>query len=162
MSPVVSLPRFLCAAAPFSRLRHQGSPGIIPPPVPACRKAVSLMPASPSSASEPSFEDAMERLEEIVSAMEGERMPLEEMVKSYAEGAQLLKICRQRIEVARQRVELITADLDGTGKAALADFDADSAEAAPESPTKPRTTTARRPSPAKPSSDDDGDDIRLF
>ena len=104
----------------------------------------------------------MERLEEIVSAMEGERMPLEEMVQSYAEGAQLLKVCRQRIEVARQRVELITADLDGTGKAALSTFDADSAEATPESPTKSRTTTARRPSPAKPSSEEDGDDIRLF
>lgn len=88
-------------------------------------------------------------------------MPLEEMVKSYAEGAQLLKICRQRIEVARQRVELITADLDGAGKATLSPFDADSAEAT-ESPAKARTTTARRPSPAKPSSDDEGDDIRLF
>ena len=104
----------------------------------------------------------MERLEEIVSAMEGERMPLEEMVQSYAEGAQLLKVCRQRIEVARQRVELITADLDGTGKAALSDFDAASAEAAPESTSKQRSTNARRPSPTKPSSDDDGDDIRLF
>lgn len=103
----------------------------------------------------------MERLEEIVSAMEGERMPLEEMVQSYAEGAQLLKVCRQRIEVARQRVELITADLEGSGKAVLADFDADSAEAAPESPSKQRSTNARRPSPAKPTSDDD-EDIRLF
>lgn len=120
------------------------------------------MPASAPSASEPSFEEAMERLEEIVSAMEGERMPLEEMVQSYAEGAQLLKVCRQRIEVARQRVELITADLDGTGKAALSDFDADTAEAAPESTSKQRSTNARRPSPTKPSSDDDGDDIRLF
>jgi exodeoxyribonuclease VII small subunit len=119
------------------------------------------MPSRPSSAPEPSFEEAMERLEEIVSAMEGERMPLEDMVQSYAEGAQLLKVCRQRIEVARQRVELITADLDGTGKASLSTFDADSAEATPESPNKQRSTNARRPSPAKPTSDDD-EDIRLF
>jgi exodeoxyribonuclease VII small subunit len=119
------------------------------------------MPASPSKPEEPSFEEAMERLEEIVSAMEGERMPLEHMVKSYAEGAQLLKVCRQRIEVARQRVEIITADLDGSGKAALSEFDADHAESEspPESP-RARTTTARR-TPAKPTSDDD-EDIRLF
>lgn len=105
----------------------------------------------------------MERLESIVSAMEGERMPLEEMVKSYAEGAQLLKVCRQRIETARQRVELITADLDntGAGKASLSTFDAESAESA-ESTPKQRTTTARRtPAPAKPTPDDD-EDIRLF
>jgi exodeoxyribonuclease VII small subunit len=120
------------------------------------------MPSSPSNAPEPSFEEAMERLEEIVSSMEGERMPLEDMVKSYAEGAQLLKVCRQRIDVARQRVELITADLDGTGKATLSTFDAESAEAIPDSSIKQqRSTNARRSSPAKPNSDDD-EDIRLF
>ncbi len=105
----------------------------------------------------------MERLEEIVSAMEGERMPLEEMVQSYAEGARLLKQCRQRIEAARQKVELITADLDGTGKAALTDFDAGAAEADAPPPAKAvRPGNARR-SPAKPADDEDGDDdIRLF
>ena len=110
----------------------------------------------------------MERLEEIVSAMEGERMPLEEMVQSYAEGAGLLKQCRQRIEAARQRVELITADLDGTGKATLSTFDEAAAETAAESNAnaKPRGGNARRPpapTPAKPAPDDAGDDeIRLF
>lgn len=121
------------------------------------------MPAPTSKPDEPSFEDAMERLESIVSAMEGERMPLEEMVQSYAEGARLLKQCRQRIEAARQRVELITADLEGTGKAVLSVFDESSAEAAAEPAPKPRTGNARR-TPAKPASDDDAgdDDIRLF
>lgn len=107
-----------------------------------------------------SFEDAMERLEEIVSAMEGERMPLEEMVQSYEEGARLLKVCRQRIEVARQRVEVITTDLDATGKAALTPFDPMSAEVDPES--KPRSTSVRRtPAKAAPT-DESSDDIRLF
>jgi len=45
------------------------------------------------------------------------------MVQSYEEGARLLKVCRQRIDAARQRVELITADLDGNGKAVLSTFE---------------------------------------
>ena len=121
------------------------------------------MPANTPKPDEPSFEDAMERLEEIVSAMEGERMPLEEMVQSYAEGAGLLKQCRQRIEAARQRVELITADLDGTGKATLSTFDEATAESAAESIAKPRGVSNTRRTPAKPAPDDAGDDeIRLF
>jgi exodeoxyribonuclease VII small subunit len=120
------------------------------------------MPATSPQPDELSFEDAMERLEEIVSAMEGERMPLEDMVQSYAEGARLLKQCRSRIDTARQRVELITADLDGTARATLSTFDEATAEAAAESTAKPRSGNTRR-SPAKPAPDDAGDDdIRLF
>jgi exodeoxyribonuclease VII small subunit len=123
------------------------------------------MPATPPNPDELSFEDAMERLEEIVSAMEGERMPLEDMVQSYAEGARLLKQCRQRIEVARQRVELITADLEGSGKASLSAFDATEAEAETPAPAKPVRTGNTRRSPAKPAADNEeggDDDIRLF
>jgi exodeoxyribonuclease VII small subunit len=116
------------------------------------------MPDKPDA---PSFEDAMERLEEIVSAMEGERMPLEEMVQSYEEGARLLKVCRQRIDAARQRVELITADLDGSGKAVLSTFD-EAAVAEPEAKPASRTTSIRRPAPKPAADDDSGDEIRLF
>ena len=117
------------------------------------------MPDKPDALS---FEDAMERLEEIVSAMEGERMPLEEMVKSYEEGARLLKVCRQRIEIARQRVEVITADLDGTGKATLSTFDENAAEAEAEAPAKARNTPRRTTSSKPASTEDASDEIRLF
>jgi len=113
-----------------------------------------------------SFEEAMERLEEIVSSMEGERLPLEDMVQSYEEGAKLLRVCRERIEVARLRVELITANLDGSPKASLAPFDPAAAEAADPAPSTPEPAPKQRPaSPAparrKPTTDDD-EDIRLF
>lgn len=115
---------------------------------------------------EVSFEEAMERLEEIVSSMEGERLPLEEMVQSYEEGAKLLRVCRERIEVARLRVELITANLDGSPKASLTSFDPASAEIADPSPSTTEPAPKQRPAsqaPArrKPSTDDD-EDIRLF
>lgn len=73
--------------------------------------------------SDPSFEEAMERLDEIVESMEGERLDLDEMVERYEEGVKLLTTCRQRIETARLRVERINGLLDGSGKAVLTDFD---------------------------------------
>jgi exodeoxyribonuclease VII small subunit len=117
------------------------------------------MPPQSSPLSQLSFEDAMDRLESIVSAMEGERMPLEEMVQSYEDGARLLQLCRQRIDTARQRVEQITQDLDG--RVQLSPFDPQQAEPEPAiKPQRAATTTTTRRAPAKPSTDDD--DIRLF
>lgn len=121
---------------------------------------------SDPSNTEPSFEQAMERLEEIVSAMEGDRMPLDEMVTSYEEGMRLLKVCRQRIEAARRRVELITAGADG--KTTLVAFEAAATETtsmpmaeAAEETSKP-AATRRRPAPSpKPEADED-EEIRLF
>lgn len=105
---------------------------------------------------EPSFEDAMQRLDEIIHAMETDRMPLEEMISHYEEGARLLKSCRQRIEQARRRVELITTDLEA-GKATLKPFDAeagaeDDADADPDA----------RQSPPKRRKSASDEEIRLF
>ncbi|MDB6118631.1 MAG: exodeoxyribonuclease small subunit [Verrucomicrobiaceae bacterium] len=125
-----------------------------------------MMSTATHKQDEVSFEEAMERLEEIVSSMEGERLPLEEMVQSYEEGAKLLRVCRERIEVARLRVELITANLDGSPKASLTPFDPASDEAADPSPSTTETAPKQRPasqapSRRKPNTDDD-EDIRLF
>ncbi|MCE2693566.1 MAG: exodeoxyribonuclease VII small subunit [Verrucomicrobiaceae bacterium] len=105
----------------------------------------------------PSFEDAMQRLDEIVACMEDSQPTLEEMISSYEEGVRLLKLCRQRIEGARRRVELISGDLEG-GKAALTPFEdvlADDESA--DSAEKPRSQLRRR----KPA-DAAGEEIRLF
>ena len=119
------------------------------------------MPAATPNPTDLSFEDAMERLEGIVSAMEGERMPLAEMISAYEEGARLLQLCRSRIDVARQRVEIITTNLENPTKATLSSFDPSTHEEA--EPTKTRATTStRRTVPAKPTAPDDDDDIRLF
>ncbi len=115
---------------------------------------------------EVSFEEAMERLEEIVSSMEGERLPLEDMVRSYEEGAKLLRVCRERIDVARQRVDLITANLDGGGggKAALTPFDpaSDAESSPPPTETAPKQRTASQATARRKPTTDDDEDIRLF
>jgi exodeoxyribonuclease VII small subunit len=115
-----------------------------------------FFPMSSPQKNETSFEQAMERLEEIVSAMESDRMPLDEMVSSYEEGMKLLQVCRQRIDNARQRIETIS--LNPEGKAEISTFDASkSAEAGEE---KPKSPARRRPT--KTDAEDDSDDIRLF
>jgi exodeoxyribonuclease VII small subunit len=108
------------------------------------------------------FEDAMERLEEIVSAMEGDRLPLEEMVQSYEEGAGLLKVCRSRIETARQRVELITTKMDAPSEVSLTPFSA--ADAAVEATPRETAvrTPARRSTSARPTPPAEDAEIRLF
>jgi exodeoxyribonuclease VII small subunit len=120
--------------------------------------------SEPNLPTEPSFEQAMERLEEIVAGMEGERMPLDEMVGAYEEGMRLLKVCRQRIETARRRVEMIA--VEGEGKAALTAFDASGSAAGPDEAAEEKTRQAgpRRRSAPKPEAaeEDSGGEIRLF
>ena len=61
------------------------------------------------------FEDAIERLEEIIGRMETEQIPLDDLLKEYEEGTRLLKLCRERIGAARARVEKINKDLASGG-----------------------------------------------
>jgi exodeoxyribonuclease VII small subunit len=55
-----------------------------------------------------SFEAAMAELENIVESMEGEQLPLEELIARYETGARLLKHCESVLTSARKRIELIT------------------------------------------------------
>jgi exodeoxyribonuclease VII small subunit len=105
-----------------------------------------------------SFEEAMGALETIVGSLETDRLPLEEMVSAYERGVSLLRTCRARIESARQRVELITADLEGKGAASLGEFaPADAPETSAADPAK---KSKRKSTPAPEA--ESGGDIRLF
>lgn len=57
---------------------------------------------------EQTFETAMERLEQLVEAMEEERLPLDKLLVSYEEGIQLAKLCSEKIAAAEKRIEIIT------------------------------------------------------
>lgn len=126
----------------------------LPPP-----RGEDVTPMSKTSPKpeELSFEDAMQRLDEIVAGMEDSQPTLEEMISHYEEGVRLLKLCRQRIDGARRRVELISGDLEG-GKAMLSSFEAAAMdEDSVESAEKARSQTRRRKS-----ADTEGAEIRLF
>ncbi len=53
------------------------------------------------------FEDALKRLEKIVSELEGGKLTLEEAVKRYEEGIKLSLLCSKTLEAAKRKVEVL-------------------------------------------------------
>lgn len=61
-----------------------------------------------------SFESSMERLEKIVKGLESGDLSLEESIAAFEKGVGLFKQCRDYLEQAKQRVEvLLEADAEG-------------------------------------------------
>ena len=67
------------------------------------------------------FEASIERLEEIVRALEKGDEPLEETLKLYEEGISLVRTCTERLEKAEQKVKMLQLRADGQDS--LVDFD---------------------------------------
>lgn len=63
---------------------------------------------------EMSFEHAIERLESIVADMEAADLPLDEVLKRYEEGTQLVRFCGRKLEEAEKKIELLTQQADGS------------------------------------------------
>lgn len=53
------------------------------------------------------FEEAMAEIKEIVDAIEGGELPLNESMQKYERGLQLIKQCQSILENANQRIERI-------------------------------------------------------
>lgn len=60
-----------------------------------------------------SFEHAMARLEEIVSALESGDATLDESMKLLEEGTRLSAQCADQLEKARQKITVLTAPAEG-------------------------------------------------
>ena len=60
------------------------------------------------------FEENMQRLEQIVRAMERGDVALEESLKLFQEGTELVQSCGKLLDEAELRVTKITAAADGT------------------------------------------------
>jgi exodeoxyribonuclease VII small subunit len=61
----------------------------------------------------PSFEAALQKLDEIVQRLEKGELPLEESLKLYEEGIRLSRICHDKLEEAQGRIELLMKDARG-------------------------------------------------
>lgn len=72
--------------------------------------------AFPAVSADLSFEDALSRLEGIVSRLESGQAPLEESIALYEEGARLKSHCEARLKAAQLRVEKIVVGADGQAK----------------------------------------------
>ena len=60
------------------------------------------------------FEQNMQRLEQIVRAMERGDVALEDSLKLFQEGTELVRSCGKLLEKAQMQVKLITTAPDGT------------------------------------------------
>ena len=73
------------------------------------------MPAKAKKADEAdiTFEDAAEKLEAIVEAMESEELPLEKLLVQYEEGTKLVKVCESKLQAAEKRITQLEENLEG-------------------------------------------------
>lgn len=86
------------------------------------------------------FEDALDKLEKIVSKLEDGEIPLEESLKLFEEGMRVSRLCNQKLEEAEKKVEILMKGKDGMMKA---------------QPFAPSTGSGRVPSEESDSEEDD-------
>lgn len=63
------------------------------------------------------FEDALNKLEKVVSQLEEGDISLEESLKLFEEGIRLSRICNQKLDEVEKRVEILIKGEGGTIKA---------------------------------------------
>ena len=71
------------------------------------------------------FEDALQRLEQIVDHLEGGDLALDDSLKVFEEGVALARRCAKYLEEAEKRIELLTKDDSGLLKAEPFEWDKD-------------------------------------
>ena len=61
-----------------------------------------------------SFEEALKQLEDIVDKLEKGEVSLDDAVKAYEKGSELKKLCQDRLDEARLKVEQIRTKRGGS------------------------------------------------
>jgi len=59
------------------------------------------------------FEDALNKLEKIVSKLEEGEIPLDESLKLFEEGIRLSRFCNQKLDEAEKKVEILLKGKNG-------------------------------------------------
>ena len=69
-----------------------------------------------SPAKNPPFEEALQKLEAVVEAMESDDLPLETLMAKYEEGAKLVKICQEKLAEAELKIQQLEKNTAGEMK----------------------------------------------
>jgi exodeoxyribonuclease VII small subunit len=64
----------------------------------------------------PSFEESLKKLESIVEQLEKGDLALEDSLKLFEEGVNLSAACKQELEAAEGKVQMLVKQRDGTMK----------------------------------------------
>ena len=59
------------------------------------------------------FEEALQKLEGVVEAMEADDLPLESLLARYEEGARLVKICQEKLAEAELKIQQLEKNAAG-------------------------------------------------
>lgn len=71
----------------------------------------------------PSFEESLKRLETVVDQLEKGELTLEESLKLFEEGVNLTAACKQELDAAEGKVQMLVKQRDGSLKAEPFDTD---------------------------------------
>ena len=79
------------------------------------------MPSAPKNAGQSNpakavslpFEDALKKLETIVTAMESDDLPLEVLLAKYEEGTLLARTCQEKLEEAELKIQQLEKTASG-------------------------------------------------
>lgn len=84
------------------------------------------MPTKKAVSAEPTFEASLEELETIVRRMENGDLSLDESLDLFERGVTLARRCRERLDAAERRVEVLVKGAGGALEPApFADDDSD-------------------------------------
>ena len=100
-----------------------------------------------------SFEESLQRLEQIVRQLEQGQLGLSESLECYEEGIKHLKGCYRALEAAERKIELL-AGVDAEGRPVTKPFD----DADLTLDEKAQTRSRRRSRPASSDAPQHGDD----
>jgi len=73
----------------------------------SCPEMAKTPSTSQASAPSATYEDALSELEQLVASMEGGQLPLDRLLESYKRGAELLNLCRSRLQAVEQQVKVL-------------------------------------------------------
>ena len=62
------------------------------------------------------FEDSLQKLDEIVDSLENEELSLEDSVKKFEEGMKLSRFCAEKLDEAEKKITILKEDLSGNIK----------------------------------------------
>ncbi len=83
---------------------------------------MSAKDADKSAPPQPTFEEALAQLENIVSELEEGQVPLADGLARYEQGIKLLRQCYQQLEQVQRRIEVLNR-VDSEGGAQCEPFD---------------------------------------
>ena len=76
-------------------------------------RCVAVKKQKTSTPDDVPFEEGLKKLETIVEQMEGDEMPLEDLLEHYEEGIRLAKECQEKLAAAELKIKKLQPNADG-------------------------------------------------